>query len=105
MSTRLNYQYFAPLEKDAERACRLTSETAAARQESAEDFFAAASAQEVLPNGYELRFAASPTMPERIETFISEESVCCPFFAFERWEDDGGELVVRILRPADEEAV
>jgi hypothetical protein len=98
MTTRVNYTYIPPLDQDAERACRLTSETAAARQEPAEDFFAAARAQEVLANGYELRFAASPSMPDRIDTFISEESVCCPFFAFEHWEE-GNDLVVRILRP------
>ena len=98
MTARVNYVYIPPLEADAEKACRLTDESLAARQEPPEDFFAAARAQEVLSNGYELRFVASAAMPARIETFISEERICCPFFAFERW-DEPGELVVRILRP------
>jgi hypothetical protein len=102
MTTRLNYRYIPPLEENADRACRLTSETAELRQEPPEDFFAGAKAQAVLPNGYELRFEAAPSMPGRIDTFISEERECCPFFAFEQWEE-GGELVVRILGPEDRE--
>jgi len=103
VAERANYRYIAPSAADADMACRLTSETAALRRECPEDFFAAAKAQEVLPNGYELRFDPAPAMPERIGAFIAEESECCPFFAFERWEEQG-ELVVRILRPDDKEA-
>jgi hypothetical protein len=102
MTSRVNYRYTPPLEADAEKACRLTSETLSARKEPPEDFFAAANDQQVLPNGYELRFEAGPGMPARVNTFIDEEGQCCPFFAFEQWEEDG-QIVVRILRPATSE--
>jgi hypothetical protein len=31
-----------------------------------------------------------------VTTFIEEEGECCPFFAFEQWEE-GDEVVLRII--------
>ena len=101
MPARINYLYMEPADPEAEKACRLTRETAAARAEPPEDFFASASDQKVLPNGYELRFATMPNTASRIDAFIAEERECCPFFAFERWEE-GSEYVLRILNVDDE---
>ncbi|HXH21552.1 MAG TPA: hypothetical protein VNN10_05950 [Dehalococcoidia bacterium] len=101
MAVRTNYRYIPPLDPGAEKACRLTRDTAAARAEPPDVFFATATRQEVLPDGYELRFSAGPGIAERIDTFISEEQECCPFFAFERWREDGDE-VLRILRIDDD---
>ena len=100
MAARTNYRYVAPMDPEAEKACRLTGETVAERREPPEDFFARAKSQEALPNGFELRFVAAPGIDSRVDTFIAEEQQCCPFFAFERWEE-AGEIVVRILRPEE----
>jgi hypothetical protein len=101
MVSRTNYRYVAPMDPEAEKACRLTQAAAAARREPPEDFFASATTQEPLPNGFELRFEVKPGIESRVDTFIAEEQICCPFFAFERWQE-AGEMVVRILRPEDE---
>jgi hypothetical protein len=103
MATRTNYRYIEPADSDAEKACRLTPEIVAVRQEPPESFFASAHEQKVLANGYELRFAAGPDMPSRLKAFIAEERECCPFFAFEHWEEPG-DVVLRILRPDDKES-
>ncbi|HEY7269098.1 MAG TPA: hypothetical protein VH951_04665 [Dehalococcoidia bacterium] len=100
MTTRINYRYIAPMDAEAEKACRLTKDTVAQRQEPPEDFFAGAKTQEPLPNGFELRFDIAPGIESRVDTFITEEQQCCPFFAFESWQD-AGEMVVRILRPEE----
>lgn len=97
LSSRTNYRYIEPMDPEAEKACRLTAETAAQRDEPAEEFFAAADDQEVLPNGYELRFLSTPQTGGRIDAFIAEEQQCCPFFAFETWQE-AGQHVLRILR-------
>ena len=101
MANRLNYHYIPPADPDADMACRLTDESLQLRVQPPEQFFASAIVQEVLPNGYELRFEGGAESAERIDTFIVEEQQCCPFFAFERWQE-GGHLVLRILRPDQE---
>ncbi len=60
--------------------------------------FAHARSQEGRDDGAEFRFEAKPGMWERVTTFVEEEDECCPFFAFEQWEEEG-EVVLRILRP------
>ena len=86
-----------PKQPDAEPVCLLTEEWAASRKESPEAFLAAAKSQTNLPNGAEFRFDAADSMWERVATFVSEERECCPFFAFEQWEE--AEMVaLRITR-------
>jgi hypothetical protein len=91
-----------PKQPDAEPVCLLDKEWAERRQEPPDAFLASARSQENLPNGAEFRFGAQPGMWERVATFVAEERECCPFFAFEQWED-GGEVVLKITRPREEE--
>lgn len=98
MATRTNYRYIEAADAGAEPACQLTSDTVALRVEPPEDFFARAKKQEVLANGYELRFPRTRDMAARVAVFIEEERECCPFFAFEQWDEDA-ETVLRILWP------
>jgi len=89
-----------PKNAQAEPVCLLDKDMLAQRAENPEAFFAAAQSQETLPNGAEFRFEAAPGMWERIETFVAEERECCPFFAFEQWEEDGA-VLLRITKPDD----
>jgi hypothetical protein len=86
-----------PKQPDAEPVCLLTREWAEQRREPPAAFLTLARSEAVLANGAEFRFAAQPGMWERISTFVSEERECCPFFAFEQWEEEGA-LVLRITR-------
>ena len=88
-----------PKQPDAEPVCLLDAETAKRRREPPDAFLASARSQRTLADGAEFRFEASERMWERVSTFVDEERECCPFFAFEQWEE-GGEVVLRITRPA-----
>jgi hypothetical protein len=90
--------YVAPKDAGAEPVCLLDREMLKERAESPEAFFAAAQSQETLPNGAEFRFEAAPGIWERIERFVADERECCPFFAFEQWEESGA-VVLRITKP------
>jgi hypothetical protein len=90
--------FVAPKDAEAEPVCLLDQEMLADRSESPEAFFAAATSQETLPNGTVFRFDAQPGAWERIERFIADERECCPFFAFEQWEEDSA-VVLRITKP------
>ncbi len=90
-----------PKQPDAEPVCLLDKEWAARRREAPEAFLAMALSQQNLPNGAEFRFEAQAGMWERVNTFVAEERECCPFFAFEQWEE-GGDVVLRITRPRAE---
>ena len=92
---------FPPRQPDAEPVCLLDAETAKRRREPPDALLALALSQEMLPSGAEFRFEEAPGMWERIETFVAEEGECCPFFAFEQWEEDGA-VVLRIVRPEAE---
>ena len=96
MTAHLRHRHVPPRQPDAEQVCLLDKETAQRRKESPDGFLAAARSQRTLSNGAEFRFEAKPGMWERVTTFIDEEGECCPFFAFEQWEE-GGEVVLRIL--------
>ena len=87
-----------PKQADAEPVCLLDREWAERRREPPDAFLAAARSQRNLANGAEFRFEAQPGMWERISLFVSEERECCPFFAFEQWEEESA-LVLRITRP------
>ena len=91
-------QLTPPRQADAEPVCLLTEEWAKRRKESPEALLATARSQANLANGAEFRFEAKADTWERVETFVEEEGECCPFFAFEQWEEDG-EVVLRITRP------
>lgn len=86
-----------PKQADAEPVCLLDEEWAARRKESPEAFLAAAKSQTTLENGAEFRFDAGDGMWERVSTFVSEERECCPFFAFEQWEE-AGVVALRITK-------
>ena len=93
------HRYVAPKQADAEPICLLDREWAARRKEPPDAFLSLARAQETSEDGSLFRFAAAPGMWERVITFIAEEGECCPFFAFEQWEEEGA-VVLRITRPA-----
>ena len=92
-----------PKQPDAEPVCLLDAETAASRREPPDAFLASARSQRNLPNGAEFRFEAAPGTWDRASTFVAEERECCPFFAFEQWEE-GDEVVLRITRPQEQPA-
>jgi hypothetical protein len=96
--TRKGRIFTPPKQPDAEPVCLLTEESAAAREESPQSLLGEARSQVNLANGAEFRFGAQAGMWERLETFVAEERECCPFFAFEQWQD-GDEVVLRITRP------
>src|SRR3990172_8142813 len=87
-----------PRHPDADAVCLLDAETARGRREPPDAFLASARSQRPLSNGAEFRFQAQHGTWERVSTFVAEERECCPFFAFEHWEEDS-EVVLRILVP------
>ena len=87
-----------PKDASAEPVCLLDKEWAQRRQEPPDAFLALAISQRTDERGAEFRFEASDGMWERAATFVAEERECCPFFAFEQWED-GSEMILRITRP------
>jgi hypothetical protein len=89
-----------PKQPDAEPVCLLDKEWAERRQEPPGAFLDLARRTDIT-NGAEFRFEAAGGMWERVSTFVSEERECCPFFAFEQWEEDGG-VVLKIFRPREE---
>ena len=91
-------RHVAPRDPNAEQVCLLDKETAARRSEPPDAFLDAARSQETREDGATFRFAAEPGMWERMSASVDEEGECCPFFAFEQWEE-GDELVLRIVRP------
>jgi hypothetical protein len=93
------HRYVEPKDASAEPVCLLDKEWAARRVEPPDAFMASARSQRTTESGSEFRFEAAPGMWERVETFIAEERDCCPFFAFEVWEEDG-EVVLRITKPS-----
>lgn len=92
--------YTPPRQPDAEPVCLLDKEWAERRREPPDAFLALARAQETVEDGALFRFEAAPGMWERVAAFVDEEGQCCPFFAFEQWEE-GGEIVLRIFRPVE----
>ena len=95
-------RYVAPREPGAEPVCRLDAEWARRRREPPDALLDEARSQAVREDGAEYRFESRPGMWERVSTFVEEEGECCPFFAFEQWEE-GGEVVLRIIRPQTQE--
>ncbi len=95
---RLRYRFVPPRQPDAEPVCLLDAETARRRKEPPDAFLAEAVSQQTLPSGAEYRFPVRAGTWDRMMTFIEEEGECCPFFAFEQWQE-GDELVLRIFRP------
>ena len=93
-------RFVPPLDANAEQVCLLDAETARARNEPPDALLGAATAQETTEHGATFHFAAAPGMWERVVTFIDEERGCCPFFAFEQWEE-GDEVILRITRPQE----
>ncbi len=89
-----------PRQADAEPVCLLDAETAKRRREPPDAFLASARSQRTLADGAEFHFEDIDGMWERVSTFVEEEGDCCPFFAFEQWEE-AGEVVLRIIRPAE----
>jgi hypothetical protein len=83
--------------------CLLDREWAARRKEAPDAFLALARSQTTVDGGATFRFEATPGLWERMRVFIEEEGECCPFFAFEQWEEDG-EVILRIIRPGGETA-
>ncbi len=98
MSERRRYRFVPPRRPAAEPVCLLDRETALRRREPADALLGEARSQRVIGDGAELRFESSPLIWERVSTFIDEEGECCPFFAFEQWEE-GGQVVLRIIQP------
>ena len=86
----------------AEPVCSLTREAAAQRKVPVDVLLAQAEAEDVRPDGIEYRFAASPLIWERVNTFIDEEAECCPFLAFEALEADG-KVILRMIQPGRNE--
>ncbi len=97
---RLRRVYQSPRLPDAERVCSLDRETALRRQEPPDRFLDAALSREQIDGGGIFHFERRPDTWQRVRTFMEEEALCCPFFAFEAWEDEG-EVVLRIEAPGN----
>ncbi len=100
MTTEARHRFVPPSQPDAEQVCLLDKAAAKQRKEAPDAFLAEARSQETRDDSAEFRFAAQEGMWERVSTFIAEEGECCPFFAFEQWED-GDEVALRIIRPQE----
>ncbi len=98
MPTQLRRRFVPPAKPDAEPICSLDTEAAKRRKESPEALLAAAVSQKTGADGAKFRFAAEAGTWDRVSTFVDEEQECCPFFAFEQWEE-AGEVVLRIFQP------
>jgi hypothetical protein len=81
---------------DAERACRLTADDRNRRQDDLDSLFAAVADTQPLPDGQVLTLRGNPNeIWPRVEAFVAEERVCCPFFSFRAVERaDGVELTI-----------
>ena len=86
------------VELDVEKLAEAYALAELGMQEDAEALLAEAVSQKTGADGAEFRFAAKPGIWDRISTFVDEEQECCPFFAFEQWEE-AGEVVLRIFQP------
>lgn len=86
-----------PKEPDADVVCLLDDISLAGRAEPPDKLLGCAKSQTTLENGTEFRFDVVDGMWARVSTFVSEERDCCPFFAFEQWEEDGS-VVLRITK-------
>jgi SAM-dependent methyltransferase len=95
-STR--HRYIAPKDTAAEPVCLLNDDMLAQRSERPDALLGGARVHETFEGGALFRFEAAPGIWERVSTFIDEERDCCPFFAFEQWEE-AGDVVLRITRP------
>ena len=98
MPAQLRHRFVPPAKPDAEPICSLDTEATKRRKESPEALLAAAVSQKTGSEGTEFRFAAKPGIWDRVSTFVDEEQECCPFLAFEQWEE-AGEVVLRIFQP------
>jgi hypothetical protein len=96
--TKSRRMYIPPRDADAEPVCLLDKAWAERRAEPPDALLALAASQTTSETGAEFRFDAVPDMWERVSVFVAEEGECCPFFAFEQWEE-GDEVVLRIMRP------
>ena len=94
-------RFFPPRDPAAEPVCLLTKEWAARRREPVDTLLTLSNAQLMLVNGIEYRFPLSTGIGQRIDTFIAEEAECCPFLAFETFEE-AGDAVLRITQPAED---
>lgn len=93
-----NGRFYPPRDPAAEPVCLLTKEWAERRREPVDALLADADDVRPLANGIEYRFPTTPLIGQRIETFIAEEAECCPFLAFETF-DDGAATVLRVIQP------
>ena len=100
MPTAARRRYVSPRDPHAEQVCLLDKEAAEQRREPPDALLALAGSQETHEDGAEFRFEAKPGLWERVSTFIEEEGECCPFFAFEQFEE-GDQVVLRIIRPRE----
>ena len=101
MTNASRRRFVPPPQPDAEPVCSLDAETARGRQVPPDSFLAEARSQRTLSGGAEFRFEAKDDTWARVSTFVDEEQQCCPFFAFEQWEE-AGEVVLRIVRPQEQ---
>ena len=98
MPAQLRRRFVPPAQPDADPVCSLDAEGAKRRKESPEALLAEAVSQKTGAGGAEFRFAAEAGTWDRVSTFVDEEQECCPFFAFEQWEE-ADEVVLRIFQP------
>ena len=98
MATAARRRYVPPAQPGAAQVCLLDAEGASRREEPAGRFLDEARSQVTNEDSAEFRFAAKPDTWQRITKFIEEEAECCPFFAFEQFEE-GDDVVLRIIRP------
>lgn len=89
-----------PRDPRAGPVCLLTREWAARRAESPDVFLAMVTSETSTSRGIEYRLPGTAAAWDRVEVFIREEGECCPFLAFEAFEQ-ADDIHVRIIWPED----
>lgn len=64
-------------------ACSLTQEEYGMREDEIQGMFTSFEQSRELEDGYAFQFPGEKVWIDKLISFIEEERVCCPFFAFE----------------------
>jgi hypothetical protein len=97
----LRHRVIEAKDPNAPRECGMTPEEGRRRAPAMSRLFAHLSAEKNLDDGIEYVFTGGvPGLWDDVAAFADEESVCCPFFAFDQQETSDG-IILRVIAPAD----
>ena len=99
--TELRRRLVEAPEPAAPRECKMTPEEGRRRAPAMSRLFAHLAAEKNRDDGIEYVFSGDPpTLWDDVTTYVDEEAVCCPFFAFDQQETAEG-VVLRVIAPPD----